>query len=87
MECVLSWQFQRRSVQLLDLGITVVVVLTITVPVNNLIYSYVLKEGALAWAGIPDSNLVFLSLISYIGIIAAIVQMGEPVRDYDGKVF
>ena len=65
----------------IGLGITVVVVLTITVPVNNLIYSYVLKEGALAWAGIPDSNLVFLSLISYIGIIAAIVQILEMFLD------
>ena len=65
----------------IGLGITVVVVLTITVPVNNLIYSYVLKEGALVWAGIPDSNLVFLSLISYIGIIAAIVQILEMFLD------
>ena len=59
----------------IGLGITVVVVLTITVPVNNLIYSYILKEGALVWAGIPDSDLTFLALISYIGIIAAIVQI------------
>jgi len=65
----------------IGLGITVVVVLTITVPVNNLIYSYILKEGALVWAGIPDSDLTFLALISYIGIIAAIVQILEMFLD------
>ena len=41
----------------LGLGIAVVVVLTITVPVNNLLYNYLLAEGALAWAGLPDLDL------------------------------
>jgi Na+-transporting NADH:ubiquinone oxidoreductase subunit E len=65
----------------LGLGIAVVVVLTITVPVNNLIYTYLLKEGALAWAGYPDVDLSFLGLISYIGVIAAIVQILEMFLD------
>lgn len=65
----------------IQLGITVIVVLTITVPINNIIYTYVLKEGALIWAGIPDSNLKFVGLISYIGIIAAIVQILEMFLD------
>ncbi len=39
----------------LGLGIAVVVVQTITIPVNNLLYTYVLKEGALAWAGLPEA--------------------------------
>ena len=61
----------------LGLGIAVVVVLTITVPVNNLIYTYLLADGALAWAGLPDMNLSFLGLLSYIGVIAALVQILE----------
>lgn len=65
----------------IGLGIAVVVVLTITVPVNNLIYNYVLREGALEWAGMPDTDLSFLGLITYIGVIAAIVQIMEMVLD------
>ncbi|WGL17249.1 NADH:ubiquinone reductase (Na(+)-transporting) subunit E [Microbulbifer bruguierae] len=63
------------------LGIAVVVVLTITVPVNNLIYTYLLKDGALAWAGYPDVDLSFLGLLSYIGVIAALVQILEMFLD------
>ncbi len=59
------------------LGVAVVVVLTITVPVNNLIYNYLLAEGALAWAGFPELDLSFLGLLSYIGVIAALVQILE----------
>jgi Na+-transporting NADH:ubiquinone oxidoreductase subunit E len=65
----------------LGLGIAVIVVLTITVPVNNLIYTYLLKEGALAWAGFPDVDLSFLGLLSYIGVIAAMVQILEMFLD------
>lgn len=63
------------------LGIAVVVVLAITVPVNNLIYTNVLKEGALAWAGYPEVDLSFLGLLTYIGVIAALVQILEMVLD------
>jgi Na+-transporting NADH:ubiquinone oxidoreductase subunit E len=63
------------------LGIAVIVVQLITVPVNNLIYTYVLKEGALAWAGLPDVDLTFLGLITYIGVIAAMVQILEMILD------
>jgi Na+-transporting NADH:ubiquinone oxidoreductase subunit E len=65
----------------LGLGIAVVVVQTITVPANNLIYAYLLREGALAWAGLPDVDLSFLGLISYIGVIAAMVQILEMFLD------
>lgn len=65
----------------LGLGIAVVVVLAITVPVNNLIYTYLLADGALAWAGLPDVDLSFLGLISYIGVIAALVQILEMFLD------
>ncbi len=63
------------------LGIAVTVVLAITVPVNNLIYHYLLADGALAWAGYPDLDLSFLGLLSYIGVIAAIVQIMEMFLD------
>lgn len=65
----------------LGLGIAVVVVQTITVPTNNLVYTYLLKEGALSWAGLPDTDLSFLGLISYIGVVAAMVQILEMVLD------
>ena len=65
----------------LGLGVAVVVVQTITVPVNYLIYHYVLQEGALAWAGLAHIDLSFLGLISYIGVIAAMVQILEMVLD------
>ncbi|MFB3106074.1 MAG: NADH:ubiquinone reductase (Na(+)-transporting) subunit E [Pseudomonadales bacterium] len=63
------------------LGIAVVVVLAITVPVNNLIFNYLLKDGALAWAGMPDVDLSFLGFLSYIGVIAAMVQILEMFLD------
>jgi len=65
----------------IGLGIAVIVVQAITVPVNNLLYIYVLREGALAWAGFPDADLSFLGYLSYIGVIAAIVQILEMVLD------
>jgi Na+-transporting NADH:ubiquinone oxidoreductase subunit E len=65
----------------LGLGIAVVMVQMITVPANNLIYQFLLKDGALAWAGQPDIDLSFLGLISYIGVVAAIVQILEMAMD------
>ena len=58
-----------------------IVVCAITVPLNNLIYNYVLREGALTWAGLPNTNLEFVELISYIGVIAAAVQILEMFLD------
>jgi len=63
------------------LGIAVVVVLTITVPANNLLYNTILREGALDWVGLPNVYLSFLGLLTYIGVIAAIVQIMEMVLD------
>lgn len=65
----------------LGLGIAVIVVQTITVPVNNLILTGLLKEDALAWAGIEGVDLSFLSLLSFIGVIAALVQILEMFLD------
>ena len=65
----------------IGLGIAVVVVLGITVPVNNLILNYLLRDGALSWAGLGDIDLSFLGLLSYIGVIAAMVQILEMFLD------
>jgi Na+-transporting NADH:ubiquinone oxidoreductase subunit E len=63
------------------LGVAVVAVQALTVPVNHLIYYFLLRDGALAWAGVPDVNLNFLGLIVYIGVIAALVQILEMFLD------
>ena len=61
----------------LGLGAAVIVVETISVPLNNLIYNHLLREGALDWAGLGHFDFSFLGLISYIGVIAAMVQILE----------
>lgn len=68
----------------IGLGMAVVVVLGITVPLNNLIYTYLLQEGALAsWLGedYATVDLSFLGFIAYIGVIAAAVQIVEMTLD------
>lgn len=61
----------------IGLGVAVVVVLTLSVPLNNLVYTYVLKDGAL----IEGVDLSFLNFITFIGVIAALVQILEMVLD------
>jgi len=61
----------------IGLGAAVIVVEGISVPLNNLIYNYLLRDGALAWAGLGHLDFSFLGLISYIGVIAAMVQILE----------
>jgi len=65
----------------IGLGLAVVVVQAITVPANSLIYQFMLRPGALDWAGLPDVDLSFLGLITYIGVIAAMVQILEMMLD------
>ena len=65
----------------IGLGIAVIVVQTITVPANNLIFQYFLKQDALSWLGITGTDLTFIGLICYIGLIAAMVQVLEMVLD------
>jgi Na+-transporting NADH:ubiquinone oxidoreductase subunit E len=71
----------KRVETALGLGVAVVAVQIITVPVNHLIHKLLLSEGALAWAGLPDVDLSFLGLVSYIGVIAALVQILEMTLD------
>jgi len=71
----------KRVETAIGLGVAVIVVQIITVPVNHFIYAFLLREGALAWAGLPDVDLSFLGLVSYIGVIAALVQILEMTLD------
>ena len=63
------------------MGFAVIFVLTITVPLNYLIYEYLLVDGALKWLG-PEYaklDLSFLSLIMFIAVIASMVQLVEMI--------
>jgi Na+-transporting NADH:ubiquinone oxidoreductase subunit E len=71
----------RRTNIALGLGTAVVLVQLITVPTNYLIHQYLLKEGALSWAGFEGVDLSFLGLVTYIGVIAAMVQILEMTLD------
>jgi Na+-transporting NADH:ubiquinone oxidoreductase subunit E len=71
----------KRVETAFGLGLAVIAVQIITVPINHLIYALLLRRGALAWAGLPDVDLSFLGLVSYIGVIAALVQILEMTLD------
>ena len=71
----------KRIETAIGLGLAVIAVQAITVPVNFLIFEFLLKDGALAWAGLADVNLGFLGLVCYIGVIAALVQILEMTLD------
>lgn len=65
----------------IGLGIAVIVVMSISVPANQIIYQGLLAPGALSWAGFPDADLSFLKFITFIGVIAALVQILEMALD------
>ena len=73
----------RKVETAIGLGSAVIFVLTVTVPINNLVYNYLLKPGALAWLSpsLAEQDLTFLGFLTYIGTIAAIVQIVEMVLD------
>ena len=71
----------KRVDTAIGLGLAVIVVQVITVPVNYLIYTFLLADGALDWAGLGEVDLSFLGLVSYIGVIAALVQILEMTLD------
>jgi Na+-transporting NADH:ubiquinone oxidoreductase subunit E len=73
----------RRVDTAIGLGGAVIFVLTVTVPMNNLIFHYLLKEGALGWIhpSLAAYDLSFLGFLTYIGTIAAIVQVVEMALD------
>ncbi len=67
----------------IGLGAAVVFVQVLTVPMNNLFYTYLLRDGAMAWAhpAMKNVDLNFLSFLSFIGSIAAAVQLVEMTID------
>ncbi|WP_292292652.1 NADH:ubiquinone reductase (Na(+)-transporting) subunit E [Marivita sp.] len=71
----------KRPESAIGLGIAMTGVLGVTVPLNWLIYQGVLAPGAWTWAGMPDLDLSYLSLIAFIGVIAATVQVLEMLLD------
>ena len=72
----------KRVETAFGVGLAMMAVQTITVPVNNLIYTWLLAPGALAWAGLADVDLSFLRLIAFIGVIAAMVQVLEMTLEF-----
>ena len=71
----------RRFETAFGLGLAMIAVETITVPINNLIFTWLLDDGALVWAGHGEVDLSFLVLIASIGVIAATVQILEMILD------
>ncbi len=73
----------RKVDTAVGLGIAVTFVLGITAPMNNLIYNYLLTEGSLAWVSpaLADVDLTFLRFLTFIGTIAAMVQIVEMTID------
>lgn len=67
----------------LGLGFAVIFVLAITTPINNVLYQYFLKDGAMAWISpsLAQYDLSFLGFLAYIGTIAAMVQIVEMTLD------
>lgn len=71
----------KRSDAALGLGVAITGVLSITVPLNYIVYATFLAPGAWSWVGMPDLDLSYLSLIAFIGVIAASVQVFEMIID------
>ena len=71
----------RRPAAAIGLGLAVIAVMGVTVPLNHLIHARLLAPGAWGLAGMPDLDLSYLSLIAFIGVIAAMVQVLEMVLD------
>ncbi len=72
----------RKVETAIGVGIAMIVVQVVTVPVNNLLHTYILSPGALSWAGLGHIDLSFLSLIAFIGVIAAMVQVLEMTLEF-----
>lgn len=71
-----------RTVEMaLGFGFAVFVVQSLTVPLNHVLHTFLLKEGAWAWIGMADVDLTYLRLITFVGVIAAFVQILEMVLD------
>ena len=80
--CMCSYLAVSKTVKTaVGLGYAVIFVLSITVPINYLINSYLLAPGALSWIGpqFADVDLSFLTFIMFIAVIASMVQLVEMI--------
>ena len=71
----------RKVSTAIGLGAAVIFVLGITVPLNQILTNGLLKQGSLTWLGLPDVDLGFLTYLTLIGTIAAVVQIVEMAID------
>ncbi len=71
----------KRVETAFGVGVALIVIQSLSVPLNYLLHAYILSAGALAWAGLPDVDLGFMRLITFIGIVAALVQIIEMLLD------
>lgn len=71
----------RRPGTAVGLGIAMIGVMGLTVPLSQVLYGLVLAPGAWAWAGMPELDLSYLSLLAFIGLIAAVVQLLEMLLE------
>ena len=71
----------KRIETAFGVGVVLIMVQTISVPLNHVLYAHVLQAGALAWLGLPDTDLGFMRLITFIAIVAALVQVLEMMLD------
>ncbi len=69
----------KKTETAMGLGAAVIFVLTICTPVCWVVKNFLLRPGALQWAGIPSVDLSFLIFISFIAVIAAMTQVVEMV--------
>ncbi|MEO9340399.1 NADH:ubiquinone reductase (Na(+)-transporting) subunit E [Mesorhizobium sp. SB112] len=71
----------KRVETAFGVGVALIVVQSLSVPLNYLLHAYILSAGALGWAGLPSVDLGFMRLITFIGIVAAMVQIIEMLLD------
>lgn len=71
----------KRLETAVGVGAALIVVQTVTIPANYLVQTFLLTEGAWAWAGLPEVDLTFLRFMVFIGVIAAVVQILEMALD------
>jgi Na+-transporting NADH:ubiquinone oxidoreductase subunit E len=71
----------KRFDTALGLGLAVIAVETLTIPINQWLYDVFLRPGALSWAGYDDMDLSFLRFLTFIGVIAALVQILDLALD------
>ncbi|MCO5093576.1 NADH:ubiquinone reductase (Na(+)-transporting) subunit E [Bosea sp. (in: a-proteobacteria)] len=71
----------KRVETAFGVGVALIAIQSISVPLNHLFHAWLLGAGALAWLGLPEVDLGFMRLLTFIGIVAALVQIAEMLLD------